>query len=168
MSFSRLDVDSLGLNLLTSGLGVSLEAIVFLDSSLEGLSALTLADVLDSDVNSLGNDFASDLFVDNDSDGVLVHIENLSSLTVVELVWHALVDATVGNDVNEIALLVNLQDLRKMDGSVVSEGLTEQVSCSSSLSMSVRHLSIYYLIISLYEPNYLLQNIVRAALIYEA
>ena len=111
MGFSGLDVDSLGEHFLSLGLGLSLETIVFLDSSLEGFSALTLANVLDSDVNSLGNDFASDLFVHDDSDSVLVHIENLSSLSVVELVGHALVDATVCNDVNEIALLVNLKDL---------------------------------------------------------
>ena len=111
MSFSWLDVDSHGLDLLALSLGLSLEAIVLLNSSLESLSALTLSGVLDSHMNSLGNDGASHLFVDDDSDGMLVHIENLSSLSVVELVGHTLMNATVSNDINEIALLVNFQDL---------------------------------------------------------
>ena len=67
--------------------------------------------MLDSDVNSLGNDSASVLLVDDNSNSVLSHVKDATSLSVVELVGHALVDATVGNDINEIALSVSLHDL---------------------------------------------------------
>ena len=90
-SISWLSVNSLGVDLFTSSLSFSLLGIVFSHSSLEGLSALTLTNVLDSDVDSLGEDSASNLFVDDNTDGMLIDIKNSSSLSVVELVGHALV-----------------------------------------------------------------------------
>ncbi len=142
---SGLSGDSLGEDLDTLLLGLSLLGIIIAHSSLEGLAALTSADMLDSDVNSLGDDSASVLLVDDDSDGVLGHIENTTGLTVVELVGHALVDATIGNNVNEVALSVSLHDLREVNGAVVSEALAEEVSSSGSVSEAVRHL--YFLIV---------------------
>lgn len=129
---SGLSGDSLGEDLLALELSFSLLGVVFAHSSLEGLTALTSADVFDSHVNSLGDDSSSVLLVDDDSDGVLGHIENATGLTVVELVRHALVDGAVGNNVNEVALSVSLHDLREVDWAVVSETLAEQVSGSSS------------------------------------
>lgn len=123
MTLSGLDWDSLGGDLDTLGLGFSLLLIVFADSSLEGLSALGSADVLNSDVNSLGDNSASVLLVDDHSDSVLIDIEDATGLTVVELVGHALVDGTVSNDINEVTLSVNLHDLGQVDGAVLSEGL---------------------------------------------
>jgi hypothetical protein len=111
MGLSGLDRESLGVDLLTSLLGLNLLGIILSDSSLEGLTALASADMLDSDVNSLGNDSASVLLVDDNSNSVLSHVKDATSLSVVELVGHALVDATVGNDINEIALSVSLHDL---------------------------------------------------------
>ena len=152
---SRLDINGAGLpgllrkshgqDLHTLGLGLSLLGVILAHSSLEGLTALTSANMLDSDVNSLGDDSASVLLVDDDSDGVLGHIEHTTGLAVVEFVGHALVDGTVGNDVDEIALSVSLHDLGKVDGAVVSEALAEEVSCSCSVSEAVRHL--YFLIV---------------------
>ncbi len=92
VSLSGLSGDSLGEDLDTLGLGLALLGVVLTDSALEGLAALASADVLNSDVDSLGDDSASVLLVDDDSDGVLGHIENAAGLTVVELVRHALVD----------------------------------------------------------------------------
>ena len=145
VGLSGLSGDSLGEDLDTLLLGLSLLGIIIAHSSLEGLTALTSADMLDSDVNSLGDDSASVLLVDDDSDGVLGHIENTTGLTVVELVGHALVDATVGDNVNEVALSVSLHDLREVNGAVVSEALAEEVSSSGSVSEAVRHL--YFLIV---------------------
>lgn len=115
--------NSLGEDLLTLGLSLSLQSVILADSSLEGLSALALTNVLNSDVNSLGDDSASVLLVDNDSNSVLSDIEHTTGLTVVELVGHTLVNATVGYDIDEIALLVSLHDLGEVDGTVLSEGL---------------------------------------------
>ena len=136
---------SLGEDLDTLGLGLSLLGVILAHSSLEGLTALTSANMLDSDVNSLGDDSASVLLVDDNSDGVLSDIEDAAGLTVVELMRHALVDGTVGNNVNEVALTVGLHDLGKVHGAVVSEALAKEVSSSCSVSEAVRHL--YFLIV---------------------
>ena len=111
MSFSWENVDSLGVDFHSLCLGLSLLGIIFSDSSLESFSALTSTDMLDSDVDSLGDDSSSNLFVDDDSNGMLGNIKYSSSLSVVELVWHTLVDATVGNDINVITFSVGLHDL---------------------------------------------------------
>ena len=142
---SGLSGDSLGVDLDALGLGLALLGVVLADSALEGLAALASADVLNSDVDSLGDDSASVLLVDDDSHGVLGHIENAAGLTVVELVRHALVDATVGNHVNKVTILVSLHDLREVDGAMLSESLREKVSGSSSVAVCVRHL--YFLIV---------------------
>jgi len=152
---SRLDINGAGLpgllrkshgqDLHTLGLGLSLLGVILAHSSLEGLTALTSANMLDSDVNSLGDDSASVLLVDDNSDGVLSDIEHAAGLTVVELVGHALVDGTVSNDVYKIVLAVGLHDLGEVNWAVVSEALAEEVSCSCSVSEAVRHL--YFLIV---------------------
>ncbi len=101
--------------------------------------------MLDSDVNSLGDNSASVLLVDDHSDCVLGHIEHATGLAMVELVGHTLVDGTVSNNVNEVSLSVSLHDLGEVDGAVVSEALAEEVSSSCSVSEAVRHL--YFLIV---------------------
>ena len=141
----RLSRNSLGEDLFTLGLSFSLLGIILAHSSLEGFTALTSANMLDSDVNSLGDDSASVLLVDHNSDGVLGHIENAASLTMVELVRHALVDGTISNHVNEVTLAVGLHDLGEVNWAVVSEALAEEVSSSCSVSEAVRHL--YFLIV---------------------
>ena len=92
VGLSGLSGDSLGENLLALSLCLSLLSVIFAHSSLEGLTALGSTHVLDSNVDSLGDDSSSVLLVDNDSDGVLSDIEDTTGLTMVELVRHALVD----------------------------------------------------------------------------
>jgi len=142
---SRLEGNSLGVDLDTSGLGLSLLGVVLSHSSLEGFTALTSADMLNSDVNSLGDDSASVLLVDDNTDGVLGNIEDATGLSMIEFVGHTLVDGTVSNNVNEVTLLVSLHDLRQMNWTMLSEGLREEVSGSRSVSVTVRHL--YFLIV---------------------
>ena len=108
MSFCGLSWNSLGADLLALLLGFDLLGIVGSHSSLEGLSALTLSDVLNSDMDSLGEDLSSDLFVDDHTHGGLVHVKNLTSLSVVELMGHALVNAAISNDINKVTLSVSL------------------------------------------------------------
>ena len=127
------------------GLGLSLQSVISADSDLESFAASTSADMLNSDVNSLGDDSASVLLVDDHSYCMLSNIENTAGLSVVELEGHALVDAAVSNDINEVAFLVRLHDLRKVHGAMLSEGLGEEVSGSGSVSVTVRHL--YFLIV---------------------
>ncbi len=145
VSLLGLSRESLGEDLDTLGLGLSLLGVIIAHSSLEGLTALTSADMLDSHMNSLGDDSSSVLLVDDYTDGVLSDIENAAGLSVIELVGHALVNGTVSNDINEVSLAVGLHDLGEVDGAVVSEALAEEVSSSCSVSEGVRHL--YFLIV---------------------
>ena len=143
MGFSGLNNLSLGVDLLSLLLGFSLQSVVFLYSGLESLVALTLTNMLDSDVNSLGDDNTSDLFVDNDANSMLSNIENSAGSSVIVLEGHTLVYATVSNDVDEVSLSVSGHYSGERDGSVSSESLLEEVSSLSSISFSVRHLYYY-------------------------
>ncbi len=97
--------------------GLSLSAFLFFvlsffgfdgsDSFLEVVLALGSSEVLDSDVDSLGLDSISDLFVDDDSDGVGVHVEHSAGSAVIEFVGHSLVNRTISDDVYEVTLLVD-------------------------------------------------------------
>merc|ERR1712048_597181 len=57
-------------------------------------------------MDSLGNNSTINKLVNNDTDGMSSDIEDFTSLTVVVLVGHTLVDGTISNDVNVITLLV--------------------------------------------------------------
>ena len=107
MLSSRHNGSSLGIGLwLLILLGLFLKGIVLFDSGDESNTGLGLSDVLDSHVDSLGDNSSIHHLVDNDSDSMSSDIEDSTSLTVVELVRHTLVDGTVGNDINVVTHLV--------------------------------------------------------------
>ncbi len=56
----------------------------------EGFSALGRSDMLESDVDSFGDNSVSDQFVDDHTDGAGVHVENFSGSSLVEFEWHSL------------------------------------------------------------------------------
>jgi len=95
--------------------------------------------VFDSDVESLWDDSVSDLLVDNNAERSWVDVEDCSGSAVIELVWHALVDGTVDDDINNITDLVGGEVLGHSNGSVASESLLEFVSGSSLISVTVSH-----------------------------
>ena len=104
---SGLDGSSLGIGLwLLILLSLFLKGIVLFNSGDESNTGLRLSDVLDSHVDSLGDNSSIDGLVDNDTDGMSSNIEDSTSLTMVELVRHTLVDGTVGNDINVVTHLV--------------------------------------------------------------
>ena len=104
---SGLDGSSLGIGLwLLILLSLFLKGIVLFNSGDESNTGLRLSDVLDSHVDSLGNNSSVDGLVDNDTDGMSSDIEDSTSLTMVELVRHTLVDGTVGTDINVVTHLV--------------------------------------------------------------
>ena len=45
------------------------------------------------------------LLVDDDTDGSLGNVENTSSGTVVDLVWHTLLESTITLDIDDISLV---------------------------------------------------------------
>ena len=95
--------------------------------------------MLDSDVNSFGDDSVSDLLVDDDSDGSGVDVEDSSSSSVVVLVGHAFVNGSIDDDVNDISNFVGGESLGDVDGSVLFESFSEFMSSSSFISIAVSH-----------------------------
>merc|ERR1712187_797408 len=91
MSFSWLDWDSLqnGFFALVVFVGFP-DLFVVVDSVQETQSRFGVFDVLDSEVDPLGDDITSDSFVDDDTNGVLGDVVNSTSFTVVNFVWHTL------------------------------------------------------------------------------
>merc|ERR1712139_664503 len=81
-------------------LGLDLGGIVLLDTVEELLTTAGGGDVLDTNVNTLGHDAATNLLVHDNTDGVWGDVEDNASATVVELVWHTLLDGRVGLDVD--------------------------------------------------------------------
>ena len=147
VSFSGLEGNSLCADLLSSLLGVSLQGVIISNSGYESLSALTGTNVLNSHVDSLGNDSVSNSLVDDHTEGMCVDVEHTTSLSVVELVGHALVNGTISNDVDELSLSVSGHYSAERYSAVLSESLLEQISSLRPISVMVRHL---------YYPKYLI------------
>ena len=95
--------------------------------------------MLDADVDSLGDDSVSDLFVNDDSDGAGVDVENGTSAAVVVFVWHTLVDSSVNGDVDDISDFVGGEGLGDVDCSVLFEAFSEFVSGSALVAVAVGH-----------------------------
>lgn len=95
--------------------------------------------MLDSDVKSFGDDSVPDLFVNDDTQSPGVDVEYCTSSTVIVLVWHALVNGTVNDDIDNISDFVCCEVFGHSDGSVASESLLELVSGSSLISVTMGH-----------------------------
>ena len=106
VSFSGSNGGSLSDELLSLLLGFDLGKIVSLHSLDEGNAGLGFSDMLDSHVDSLGDDSTINKLVDNDTDGMGSNIEDLTSLSVVEFVGHTLVDGTISDDINVVSNFV--------------------------------------------------------------
>ena len=150
-SNTGLGVNALDVNSLSSGLGVSFLLIVLADTVLEGLTAGGHTDVLDTDVNALGDDAVSNALVHNDTDGMGGHVEDSASLSVVELVGHTSLDGTISDDIDVVTNAVRDKVLAEGRDTVLSESLAEKISCASSKTETVGHFSFKpskYLIIT--------------------
>ncbi len=153
--FAGLHGLSLDVNSLSGGLGISLGLIVSADASLESLTAGRHADVLNADVDALGDNADTNALVHDDTDGVLGHVEDSAGLAVVELVGHTSLDGTIGNNINVVTLLVVHEVLAQWRNTVLSECFAEEISRASSKTETVGHLSFKpskYLIQM--KPNY--------------
>ena len=95
MGFAGLDRVSLaGSSLHAARLGLLLLDLVGVDSVEEVLSALGVLDVLQADVDALGEDLAAHALVDHHTHGALGHVEHAAGLAVVGLVGHALLESS--------------------------------------------------------------------------
>ncbi len=116
--FTRLLGNALGVDFDTSDLGFSLEFVVGANTFDESLTGGRFADVLNADVDALGDDASVNSLVDDDTEGVLGHVENLASLSVVELVGHTALVATVADNVNDVVLFEYGEQLGDWGGAV--------------------------------------------------
>merc|ERR1719219_28191 len=140
VGFSWLGWNSLQ-DWLVFGFEVSLSSLfVLVDSVDETKSALGVLDVFNSEVDSLGNDVSSASFVYDDPDGVLGDVVYSTSFTVVDFVWHTLLDGTITFDVDDVASFVDVHVGGQAWHTLVSELLGEHVSGTPSFTMSVGHL----------------------------
>lgn len=134
-----LDRKSLGDDFLSFFLGGNLEGVVLLDSLDESLSRSGLSDMLNSDTDPLWDNSSIDLLVDNDTDGDSGDVENSSGLSVVELVWHTLMDGTIGDDINVISNFVVDEISVEWSSSMLLVRFREKISSSCSLTVRMYH-----------------------------
>jgi hypothetical protein len=110
------------------------------------LLALGLANVFNAHMNTLFKDTSIDKLVDTDTDGRLGNVEDNSSSSVVDLVWHTLVDRRISKDINVVTNLDLHQILRKVDRSVLTVLLSKHMARTRSCSEGVRHLVVVVLV----------------------
>ena len=142
MTFTGLERNALGDNLLADLLGLSLDQVILLNAFSESLSGLGLADVLNTHVDVLGDDACVNSLVDDNSNTVAGNIEDLSSLSVIELEGKTSLNGTVSNNVDNIVLFEVSEHLGQGRLTVLSECNTEEMSSASSLTGVVGHLSL--------------------------
>ena len=88
-------------NPLAGLIGCLLLLVVGLDTVEELLTALGVLDVLNTNVDPLGEDLSAHTLVDDDAEGVLGDVEHAAGLAVVGLVGHALLEGAVALKNNE-------------------------------------------------------------------
>merc|ERR1719362_968756 len=111
--------DSLRFNLLACLLGLDLSLIVGLNSLDESESASGFSHMLNTNVDSLLDESSINALVDNDTDGMGSHVENTTSLTVIEFVWHTLVDRTISEHIDVVTDLVYDEVFREWSSSML-------------------------------------------------
>jgi len=142
LSIAGLLVDALQVDLdtvLSCLLDRSLLGLVRLDTVKEIVAALGVLNVLNANVDALGDDASVNDLVYDDSDRRLGDVIDDTSSAMVELVRHTLLNLGVGNDIYVVSDLVRLQVRAKSNRSVLSEVNREQIAGASSVSVGVRH-----------------------------
>ena len=95
--------------------------------------------MLDSDVESFLDYSISDLFVNKNAQRSWIYVEDGSGSAVIVFVWHALVNSTINDDVDDVSNFECSKVGRHVNGSVASETFLEFVSGSSLISVTVGH-----------------------------
>lgn len=130
---------SLQLNKGTSGLGLGTLLAVVLDTGQKVETALGGLDVLNADTDTLLDLTVTNGLVDNDTEGTLGDVEDDTSLAMVELVGHTLLDGTVGLDVNEVTDLVGLHVGGELDHAMLAEVTGEEMASTGTVTKGMWH-----------------------------
>lgn len=131
--------DSLGGDAFSFFVGGGFEFVVLSDSFEEGGAGSGELEVFDADVDAFGDDALTDLFVDYDSDGSGVDVEDAACASVVVFVGHTFVDGSINDDIDDVSDLVGGEGLGDVDGSYLSESFSEFVSGFAFVSVAVGH-----------------------------
>ena len=132
MLFAGEEGDTLSVDLLATLGGLLLEGVVPLDTLDESLTGEGLADVLNADVEALGDNAGVHTLVNNDTNGLPGHVEDSAGLSVVELAGHTALDGTVGDNINDVVLFVDSHQLAELGSSVLLVGNREQITGARS------------------------------------
>lgn len=95
--------------------------------------------MLDADANTLLNVTGTNRLVNDDAEGTLRDVEDNTSLAMVELVGHTLLDGTIGLDIDQITDLVGLHVGGKLDHPMITEGTGEEMASTGTVTEGVRH-----------------------------
>lgn len=95
--------------------------------------------MVDSDVESFGDNSISNLLVNDNANGSRIDVENLAGSAVVVFVGHALVDGSIDNNINVVANFVGGKGSRDMNSSDLPESFSKFMSSLASLSVAMGH-----------------------------
>jgi len=95
--------------------------------------------MLNADMNTLAHNAATNLLIQLHTQGALGDVPYDTSLTVVELVGHTLVDSTITDDIDNLPELIVCQVLLEPNGTIATKRFLEQVASASSVAEGVRH-----------------------------
>jgi len=135
-----LSREALNVNLLASLLSLSLENLVVLNTLNELLAAVRLLDVLNAEVDTLGDDAATNTLVDGNTNSATSDVPDDTGLTVVELVGHTLVACTITLDIDDITDLVDGLEAAKGNSAGLTEILSEKVTGTCTVTERVGHI----------------------------
>lgn len=115
------------------------EPLVLLDALQKVLPTLGVGQVLDANVDSLGDDASAHPLVHDDAQSVRRDVEHTTRLPMVHLIRHTLLHSAVSLDVDNVADLVHLHVSREGNCAMLAELAREQVPRAASVTLRVRH-----------------------------
>lgn len=80
-----------------------------------------------------------DLLVDFDPNSTFGDIPDVTSATMVELMWHSLVEGAINLDIDIITNVVGSEVCGQGDGTLLPEGAREGISGVGSQTVTSRH-----------------------------
>lgn len=126
---------------LSGGLGLAALDVVIAAASEEVVTGGGLLEVLNADVDLLLNNASVHALVEQNSDGAGSDVPDDTSLSVVVLVGHTLVNLTAGLHINDISNTERVQVGGQGGVSVLTIGDGESVAGACAITVRVRHLN---------------------------